>query len=149
MGCMKIMGNCRRITLWDVVIVWDGCFLSSFHQHIIPQVQAGPTAMKSRILANHSFSVKEPRETQLGFEKRGWFWIISFFEIENCHTQSPCESNLSKMLIFLKINTAKSIAGSIRFWQLFKVYWVNWMKMQGLNSNLPDPYSQDWFLASV
>lgn len=60
---MKITGNCRRTGLREVAIVWDSCFLPSFHQCIIHHVQASPTAVKSRILANPN-SVKETHETQ-------------------------------------------------------------------------------------
>lgn len=51
--------------------------------------------------------------------------------------ESPCKRTLSKMTVFFKINTVKGTAGSLRFYQLFQVYQVSWIKIR-LNTNLPN-----------
>lgn len=51
--------------------------------------------------------------------------------------ESLCKCTLSKTTVLLKINTVKGTAGSLRFYQLFQVYWGSWIKIW-LNTNLPN-----------
>lgn len=111
-GCMQIMGNCSRISLWDVMIVWDASFLSSFHKHIIPRVQANSNEKQNT--GNSQFFCQGTSCNSIRLQKKGLILHNLNLWNCNCHTQSVCECSPSKMYIFLIINTAKSTSDSFR-----------------------------------